>query len=98
GRLEEPHDAPGHRRLAAAGLTDDAQRLAALDVEGEAVDRLDRCDLLLADDPLRDRKVFLEPVDLEDEIVAHRVTLMRRPRSTSWRKQIAAVKAVDGLT
>ena len=28
GRVEQPHDAARHRRLAAAGLADDAERLA----------------------------------------------------------------------
>ena len=40
-------------RLAAAGLAHQAERLALLDVEADAIDRLDRADLALEDDPLR---------------------------------------------
>ena len=36
---------PRGRGLAASRLADDAQRLAATDVEGDAVDRVDRADL-----------------------------------------------------
>ena len=49
-RLEQAHEQPRGRRLAAAGLADDAERLAAHDVEGDAVDRLHGADLALEDD------------------------------------------------
>src|SRR5262249_15153306 len=38
--LDQPHDRLRDRRLAAAALPDDAQRLAARDAEAHAVDRL----------------------------------------------------------
>ena len=65
GRVEQPHDAARHRRLAAAGLADDAERLALADAEADAVDRLHRRDLLLEDDPARDREVLLQVLDDE---------------------------------
>ena len=40
-RLEQPQERPPERRLAAAGLADEADRLAAADVEVDAVDRLE---------------------------------------------------------
>jgi hypothetical protein len=58
GRVEQAHHAARHRRLAAARLADDAERLALLDREADAVDRLHRRDLLLEDDPARDGKCF----------------------------------------
>ena len=68
-RLEQLHDAAGERRLAAARLADDAERLARLESEADAVDRLHRGDLLLEDDPARDREVLLDVVD-DEELVA----------------------------
>ena len=47
GGLEQPHDQPRRRALAAAGLADDPQRLAALDLEAHVVHRLDRADRAL---------------------------------------------------
>ena len=52
------HQQPGQRGLAAAGLADDAERLAATQVEGDPVDRLDRADLLLEHDALGEREVL----------------------------------------
>src|SRR3979490_2642972 len=39
GLRDEPHERHGGDRLAAAGFTDDGQRLAFVDMEGDAVDR-----------------------------------------------------------
>ncbi len=63
-RAFEHHQQLGQRRLAAAGLADQAERLAALQVEGDAVDRLDVADLLLEDDPLGEREVLHDVPDL----------------------------------
>ncbi len=57
---------PGHRRLAAAGLADDAEGLALVQVEGDPVDRLDRADLAAEDDALGQREVLDQVVDLQD--------------------------------
>ena len=40
-RLVQPHEQPAERRLPAARLADDAERLAAPDLERDAVDRVD---------------------------------------------------------
>ena len=70
GRVEQPHDAARHRRLAAAGLADDAERLAAVEREADVVHGLDGRDLLLEDDPARDREVLRQVLDLE-KLVRH---------------------------
>ena len=70
-RIEEAHDAARHRRLAAAGLADDAERLALADREGDAVDGLHRGDLLLEDDSARDGEVLLQVLDDEELVAAH---------------------------
>ena len=44
GRLLQPHQHPAQSRLAAAGLADDAERLALVELEGDAVDGLDVAD------------------------------------------------------
>ena len=60
-RRSEPPD----RRLAAAGLPDEAERLAPADVEVDPVDRLDRGDLALQD-PALDREDLDQIVDLDE--------------------------------
>src|SRR5262249_43088484 len=54
---------PCHRRLPAARFADDAERLAGVEDEIDAVDRLDRADLLLEHQAPRDGEVLLEPFD-----------------------------------
>src|SRR6266849_3288832 len=66
GRIEEAHDAARHRRLPAAGLADDTERLSLTNGEGDAVDRLHSGDLALEDDPARDREVLLQILDGEE--------------------------------
>src|SRR6266404_2632757 len=65
GRVEEPHDAARERGLAAARFADDAQRLALVQRQGNAVDRLHGRDLLLEDDSAGDREVLLDVLDDE---------------------------------
>ncbi len=50
-RLEEPEHRPPDRRLAAAGLADETERLAARDPQAHAVDGLDVADVPVEDDP-----------------------------------------------
>src|SRR4051812_44525549 len=76
-RLEQPRDEAGRRRLAAAGLADDAERLALDDVEAHAVDGLHGADLLAEDDPLRQGEVLDEVADL-DQLVGGRPAVRRR--------------------
>ena len=52
GRVDEPDDGPAGRRLAAARLADQAERLAALHGERDAIDRPDVADVALEDQPL----------------------------------------------
>src|SRR3712207_5900907 len=68
--IDPPGDEPCGRRLAAAGLADDAERLAAQEVEAHAVDRFDGPDLLAEDQAALDREVLLEVADLHQD-VAH---------------------------
>src|SRR5262249_55858680 len=72
-RVEQPHDAARECRLPAAGLADDAERLALGERERDAVDRLHGRDLLLKDDPLRDGEVLLD-------VLADEQRLTGRPR------------------
>jgi hypothetical protein len=61
----EPQDAASGRGLAAAALTNQPQRLAALDVEIDAVDRLHVADLACQHDALGDREVHGKAAHLE---------------------------------
>ena len=65
GGIEQPHDAARERGLAAAGLADDAERLAFVQRQRDAVDRLHRSDLLLEDDPASNGEVLLDVLDDE---------------------------------
>ena len=86
-RLDEAKDQATDCGLAAAGLADEAERLAAPDVEVDAIDGLDRPDLPL-EDPAADRKVLDEVPDLDERLAsargrgpaAGRRAASRRPR------------------
>ena len=69
GRLEQLEEAADERRLPAARLADDPERLALAQRERDAVDRLHGRDLLLEDDPAGDREVLLQVLD-DEELVA----------------------------
>ena len=69
-RIEQLHDAARHRGLAAAGLSHDAERLALLQREADAVDGLHGADLLLEEDPPRHGEVLLHLLD-DEQIVGH---------------------------
>ncbi|MCP1739905.1 hypothetical protein ABIF99_008403 [Bradyrhizobium japonicum] len=64
GDVEQPQDGAADRRLAAAGLADQRQRLALRDFERDTVDGIDIFGLA-AEQALFDRKMLLEVVDLE---------------------------------
>ena len=68
GGLEEPEDRPPEGRLAAAGLADEADRLAAPDIEVDAVDGLPLARGAL-EEPLLDGEVLLEAADAEQDVV-----------------------------
>ena len=76
GRLVELQDRAAGRGLAAAGLADQAERLALLDLEGDAVDGLDRADLALEDDALGEREVHDQVVDFQEGVAASRSALV----------------------
>ena len=60
GRVEQADEQPGDGALAAAGLADEAERLAGGQLERDAVDRLHRADLPLEDDAAGEREVLDE--------------------------------------
>ncbi len=64
-RLEQAHDRPRQRRLAAARLADEPQRLALDEREGDVVDRVHRADDPVDEHALLDREVQLDVLDLE---------------------------------
>ena len=66
GGLQQPRQQPRGGRLAAARLPHEAEGLALEDVEGDAVDGAHGADLLLQDDPLAQREVLLEVMDLDE--------------------------------
>ena len=63
GRLLQPQDQLGRRRLAAAGLADQGQGLALADREADAVDRLDPADDLRPEHALGHREVLLQALE-----------------------------------
>ena len=77
GRVGEPQDARARGRLARARFADQAQRLAATDVEVDAVDRFDVADALLQQAG-GDRKVLLEVAD-DDQVRARHDSASRPP-------------------
>src|SRR5262245_14517209 len=94
--LSFEHDAPRRRRqhaqhgkprggLARAALADEAERLAAADGEGDAIDGFYGRDLALEDDSLGDGKMHLQILDAEDRFAGG--VLRKRVRhwqSTPW--------------
>ncbi len=72
GRLVELQDGASRGRFTAPRFADEAQRLAALDGEGNAVDRLHGADLALEDDPLREREVHLEVLHIQQRLTISR--------------------------
>ena len=69
GRIVEPQQRAADSGLAAPGLADEAERLTALDLEREAVDRLHVPDVAVHHEPAADRELDLQVLDL-DECVA----------------------------
>ena len=64
--VHQPDHGSSERRLAAAGLPHQPERLAALDVERDAVHGAHGADLSLEDDPLGDREVDLQPFGAQE--------------------------------
>src|ERR671915_2603092 len=79
GRLVQPQDRAADRRLAAARLSDEAKRLAALDVECDVVDRLDVAHVPVEHDTALDREVNLQVLETDEGAVrAHEATTASR--------------------
>ena len=82
GWFLQPHQHPAKGRFAAAGLPDDAERLALVELEGDPVDRLD-----VADRPPQhaglDRVVLDQVLGLEDDLAASCATSPVRARSSA---------------
>ena len=78
GRLDQLQDRAAERRLAAARLADQAERLAAPDAEADAVDRADLVDLAVDQEPAPDREVLDEVGDLEQRGAVRLIARSRR--------------------
>ena len=74
GRLEQLDDGPSEGRLAATRLSDDAERLAGLHRQVDAVHRLHLPDRVLEEARL-DREVLDEPFDPEERVAVRRRAL-----------------------
>ena len=65
-RPVEAQDRPADRRLPAAGLADEAERLAAADRQRHVVDGAHVADVPIEDEAALDREVELQPVELDE--------------------------------
>ena len=72
GRLLQGDQQLGHGRLAAAGLADHADGLAAAQGQVDAVDGVDVPDRLLEEDALGQREVLLQARDLQQRLAGRR--------------------------
>ena len=68
-RLDQAQERAAKGRLAAAGLADEAERLAAANLEVDSVDRLEVAGRTL-EDALLDREVLLQASDTEEDVIA----------------------------
>ena len=68
-RADELQDGAARRALAAAALADQPERLALLDLEVDAVDRVDGAHLALEDDAAGDREVDAQVLDRDQGLV-----------------------------
>ena len=80
-RLVQPHEQTAERRLAAAGLADDAERLAAPNLERDAVDRVD--DVAAAAERRAAHGEVLDEVACLDERLRHALLRSRRSAARS---------------
>src|SRR6187200_1129312 len=81
GRLDEAQQQLADGRLAAAGLADQAQRLARIDREAHAIDRLDPGDRA-RQQAAPQREMLLQAGDFDHR--AHAATAVASTRSASW--------------
>jgi hypothetical protein len=71
GQLVQAHEAAAERRLAAAGLADETERLTRVDLEADAVDGLHARDLAADDPAALDREVLRDLARLEQDLAVH---------------------------
>jgi hypothetical protein len=87
GGLEQPQQTAADRGLAGAALTDQGQRLATRDLEGHAIDRLDRA--------VASGWEMLDQVPDFEEMRRHQAST-RAAATSALRKQLAARPSVSG--
>ena len=85
-RLDETKNGPAGGRLAAARLADEAERLAALHVEGDAIDGANEPDGA-TEDAAGDREVLDEVANREQGRRSLACSGIRARRSCSWRRR-----------
>ena len=78
GRLQHAQDREPGGGLAASALADQAERLAALQREADAVDGLHGADAALDTDAAREREVHAQILDAQDFVRPCRGVWMRR--------------------
>src|ERR687897_3032843 len=88
--LVEPQDRAPDRRLAAAGLADEPERLAAANLERDVVDGADVTDVPIQDETALDREVDLQPIHLDEWRAGHAHTVATR--SCSHRSAATGLK------
>src|SRR5262249_33763713 len=93
--LEAKHEAGG-RRLAAAALADEPQRLAAPEREVHAVDGLHAADRSIQDRPTRDGEVLGDRLGFEDDVTTDGVGTRRRCRDRRAARAPDGAVGVDG--
>src|SRR6185437_11723512 len=71
-RAVEPQDRPSERRLAAAGLADEADRLASPDRQRDTVDGLHVAHVPVEDDPARQLEPDTHVVDVDERRLVRR--------------------------
>jgi hypothetical protein len=64
-RFGETHDCARKRGFAATGLTNNAQCLAAPDMQRDSINRCNRADLTRKENPLSDRKFDVKLSDIQ---------------------------------
>ena len=98
GRGEQLEHRARQGRLAATRLADEADRLALLDAERDAVDGAHRADLAVDEDPGLDREVLDEVGDLEQRLAVGRAGgAASRSRRRVLQPDVARLQYAQGL-
>ena len=101
GRLVEAEHGPADGRLSAARLADQSERLASLDRQADAVDRLDVADVTIEEDALLDREPDTKLVELDERrgfcSCSRRLTAEPRPAPLVRRGRVEARGPLTGV-